>query len=173
MKQIDLREGARRQHRTVALFAVLQCWIRNLDGVVLERRHFERLLGLDRFKRKRVTWLQEDLRELFPHQAVFWITGKNSSLHSIYASRVPLDALPQGSMPTATRISRATSAGLRIARFDLWAEPSKNLNEAFEGLVPFFAERANFDERFLSSYLALLAQGQISPHTLPPTKSAT
>jgi len=52
-----------------------------------------------------------------------------------------------------------------MARFELWAEPSKNLNEAFEGLLPFFAQRANFDERFLSSYLALLAQGQISPHT--------
>jgi len=171
MKQIDLREGARRQHRTVALFAVVQCWLRNLDGVVLDRRHLERLLGLERFKGTRVDWLQEDLRELFPHQAVFWQTGKNRSLHSIFASRVSLDAMARGSMSTATRIAKATADGsLRIALFELWGEPPKNLNDAFEGFLPFFAQRANFDERFLTSYLALLAQGQISPRSLPPTK---
>lgn len=172
MKQIDLREGARRQHRVVALFAVVQCWLRNLDGVVLERRHLERLLGLERFKGTRVTWLQADLKELFPHQLVYWQKGKNSSLHSIFASRAALDAVPSGSMSTAARLARTTAdGGPRMALFELWAEPSRNLNEAFEGLLPFFAQRGNFDERFLSSYLALLAQGQISPHTLPPMKT--
>jgi hypothetical protein len=174
MKQIDLREGARRQHRTIALFAVVQCWTKNLDGIALERHHLERLLGLERFKGTRVVWLQEDLRELFPHQAVFWLHGKRGSLGSIFVSRAPLDTLPRDTMTTATRVARLTATGgPRIARFELWAEPSRNLNDAFEGLLPFFAQRANFDERFLSSYLALLAQGQISPHTLPPMKSAT
>ena len=75
-------------------------------------------------------------------------------------------------MSTTTRLARTTAdGGPRMALFELWAEPSKNLNEAFEGLLPFFAQRANFDERFLASYLALLAQGQISPHTLPPLNS--
>jgi hypothetical protein len=171
MKQIDLREGARRQHRVVALFALVQCWLRNLDGVVFERRHLERLLGLERFKGTRITWLQADLKELFPHRRVIWQKGRNSSLHSILASRATLDAMPGGSMSTAARVAGIIAAGgPRLALFELWEEPSRNLIEAFEGLVPFFAERGNFDERFLSSYLALLAQGQISPHTLPPMK---
>jgi len=57
MKQIDLREGARRQHRSIALFAVVQCWLRNLDGLVLDRQNLERLVGLERFKGTRVDWL--------------------------------------------------------------------------------------------------------------------
>jgi len=55
----------------------------------------------------------------------------------------------------------------------LWCEPSRDIDAAFEGLIPFFADRANFDERFLASYLALLAQGQISPGRLPPVEKST
>ena len=71
MKQIDLREGARRQHRAVSLYTVIQCWVRGLVGVLFRRNHLLRLLGLDRFKETRVDWLREDLRELFPHQEIF------------------------------------------------------------------------------------------------------
>jgi hypothetical protein len=171
MKQIDLREGARRQHRAVGLFAVIQCWLRGLDGLAFQRRHLERLLGLERFKSTRVEWLQEDFREFFPHQEVYWITGKNNSLSSVFVSRLPLtDALPTGTMSTSSRVAKMKPGGAKVGLFHIWAEPSRGLNDAFEGLVPFFADRANFDERFLASYLALLAQGQISPQKLPPMK---
>lgn len=171
MKQIDLREGARRQHRAVALFAVIQCWLRRLDGLAFERRHLERLLGLERFKGTRVEWLQEDFREFFPHQRVFLFSGKNNSLGSVVVSRVSLDgALPQGTMSTKVRISSIAEGGPRLGMFELWGEPDGDLRQAFEGLIPFFADKANFDERFLGSYLALLAQGQISPKSLPPLK---
>ena len=89
MKQIDVREGARRQHRAAALFAVIQCWLRNLDGLVLLRRDLERLLGLERFKGTRVEWLQEDLKDFFPHQSAFWTAGKENSLHSLFVSESP------------------------------------------------------------------------------------
>ena len=54
MKQIDVREGAKRQHRAISLFAVIQCWLKQLDGIALQRHHLERLLGLERFKKTRV-----------------------------------------------------------------------------------------------------------------------
>lgn len=171
MKQIDVREGARRQHRAVALFAVVQCWIRGLDGLAFERRHLERLLGLERFKGARVGWLREDFRDFFPHDRVYWITGKNRSLGSVITSRVSLDeAVPNGNMTTRARIAKVPEGGPKLAMFQLWAEQSRDLNKTFEMLVPFFADRANFDERFLASYLALLAQGQISPLKVPPMK---
>jgi hypothetical protein len=37
-------------------------------------------------------------------------------------------------------------------------------------MIPFFADSANYDERLLSSYLSLLAQGQIAARTIPPLK---
>lgn len=170
MKQIDLREGARRQHRAVSLFAVVQCWVNGLDGVAFERRSLERLLGLARFKRTRVEWLQEDLKEFFPYQSTYWLSSNSNSFSSLFVARVPLEGyLPVGSMTSGERIKRIKSGGPKMALFKMWAMPSqKHLQNQFEGIVPFFADAANFDERFLSSYLALLAQGQISPQNLPP-----
>src|SRR4051812_19133205 len=101
MKQIDLREGARRQHRAISLFAVIQCWSRNLDGVGFERAHLQRLLGLSRFKRTRVEWLEEDLKEFFPFTSTYWVTGASDSFHSMLISRLSLTPfLPHGSMTT-------------------------------------------------------------------------
>jgi hypothetical protein len=87
VKQIDHREGGRRQNRTVAPFAVLQCWMRNLDGIVLDRPHLERLLGLERFKGERVKWIEADFKEFFPFQEIYYYTKKQNSLCSLYLSR--------------------------------------------------------------------------------------
>lgn len=174
MKQIDLREGARRQHRSLSLFAVIQCWMRNLDGLAFQRKQLERILGLDRFKKTRVEWLQEDLKEFFPHVQTYWLTGKTNSLGSLIVARVPIaDHLPKGNMTTKARIEKMSSDAPKIGLFELWSIPSSDtLSKAFEGLLPFFSDSANYDERFLTSYLFLLAQGQISPHNLPPLKPA-
>lgn len=167
MKQIDLREGARRQHRVVALFAVVQCWLRGIEGVAFQRRQLERLLGLVRFKETRVQWMQADFKEFFPHQQVYKFSKKPNSLASLVVCRAPFVAfLPKGTMSTANRIADATGRP-KLGLFELWNEPEEELNDAFEGLLPFFADKANFDERFLASYLALLGQGQISPKNLP------
>ena len=144
MQQIDLREGARRQHRTVALFAVIQAWLRNLDGLVFQRKDLQRLLGLQRFKQTRIEWLEEDFREFLPEE------------HT------------KGEMTDKARVQRISEAGPRLAFFAIWSKPDGDmLQQTFEGLVPFFADQVNYDERFLGSYLSLLAQGQISPKTLP------
>lgn len=66
MKQIDVEEGAKRQHRTVALFCVIQCWVRGLDGVILNRSDIERLVGIERFKETRIDWITRDFAEFFP-----------------------------------------------------------------------------------------------------------
>jgi hypothetical protein len=95
LKQIDLREGARRQHRAVALFAVVQCWLRDLDGLVFDRRDLERLLGLKRFKGTRVEWMREDFKEFFPYQEVFWMSNARDSFGSLYVSRRELDGFFQ------------------------------------------------------------------------------
>jgi|SRR6267142_1952795 len=167
MKQIDLREGARRQHRAVALYAVIQCWMRGLDGVAFQRKDLERLLGLVRFKATRVDWLKQDLREYFPFIEEYYRTGHTDSLSSIFVARVPLaKALPKGTMTTAARVARIKKFGPRMGVFEMWDTPTTQVRTSFEALVPFFADRVNFDERLLAAYLALLAQGQISPTRL-------
>ena len=174
MKQIDLREGARRQHRSLSLFAVIQCWMRNLDGLAFQRKQLERILGLDRFKQSRVEWLEEDLKEFFPYVQKCLFEKKKNSLGSLIVCKVPFaEHLPQGAMTAKARIEKMSPDAPRIALFELWTIPSSDtLSKDFECLLPFFSDSANYDERFLTSYLFLLAQGQISPHDLPPLKPA-
>ena len=145
MKQIDLREGARRQHRAVSLFAVIQCWLRQLDGVAFQRSHLERLLGLDRFKQTRIDWLKEDFRDFFPYCKVIMYASKLNSLASVIVSRVQFeDVLPKGRMPTMRRIERIPTGGPRLALFELWEQPSAQvMANVFEGVVPFISDSAN------------------------------
>src|SRR5258708_2930922 len=121
MKQIDLREGARRQHRTLALFAVIQCWMRDLDGLVFERSQLERLLGLERFKQTRVKWLKEDMREFFPKQRSLWRTYPQRSFSSLYVSRKLLPPFPVDASGVDKRIEFLAGEGVRIDRFRMWS----------------------------------------------------
>jgi len=67
---------------------------------------------------------------------------------------------------------RIRPRGPKIDFFRMWSQPkSTEIENSFEGVIPFFADSANYDERFLSSDLTLLAQGQISPHNLPPLEA--
>jgi hypothetical protein len=172
MKQIDVREGGKRQHRVVALFAVLQCWTRNLDGIVFDRPHLERLLGLERFNRERIDWIKEDLEEFFPFREVYYHTRNPNSFGSLYVSRQELKgALDDGEMSDEERIKRIRKGGPRLAIFRMWDRPTDLWQEfdedKFETVFPWFEGPANYDERILASHLALLSQGQISPRSLP------
>ncbi len=74
-------------------------------------------------------------------------------------------------MTDQERIAGISPDGPKIAMFKIWTQPDKEkVLKAFKAAVPFFADAANYDERLLSSYLALLVQGQISPQSLPELK---
>jgi hypothetical protein len=169
MKQIDLKEGARRQHRAVALFATLQCWIRGLDGVCLQRRHLSRLIGLDRFKGKRIEWLKKDFSEFFEFQQLC-VSGPADSLASLFVSRTSLATMPTGTMPDEQRIASIPEGGPRLGIFQLWQQPNiiyaKRLQNDFAALLPLLTDRANYDERLLSAYTSLIFTGQMSLRSL-------
>lgn len=169
MKQIDVREGALRQHRVIALFALVQCWQRKIDGVVFMRRHMERLIGLKKFKSTRIEWMQEDIKDFFPYQEVYY-DSDTESFGSFYAARFPIaEYLPTGSMTDKERLRLLKKGSPKLERFKLWGLPDiPMLNQSFDGLIPFFSDQANYDERLVSTYLMLLAQGQISITSIPP-----
>lgn len=168
MKQIDIREGARRQHRTVGLFTMIQCWVRGIDGVAFNRVHLERLLGLERFKQTRIDWLKEDIKELFPYQEKYYRSG-GKSFHSLIVSRKKIKKhLPKGRMTTKERVQGIPSHGPDIGIFKIWKRPNKKKAEqSFSASIPFFSDYANYDERLLASYLNLLSNGQISVDSIP------
>lgn len=170
MKQIDLREGARRQHRVVALYAVLQCWSRGLDGLVIDRAQLERLLGLKRFKDTRMEWLREDFREYFRYVTLYKYTHAENSLGSLYVSMVSMEAvLPSGAMKDEARLAGIPTGGPKFEMFKIWPQPNKpETLQAFAASAPLFAEASNYDERILTSYFAMLTNGQTSLKQLFP-----
>lgn len=172
MRQIDIREGARRQHRGISLFAMIQCWSRGLDGIAFERSSLERLLGLERFKETRMDWMIEDFSDIFPYHKKYY-TMEPKSFSSLMVSRKELDGfVPKGSMSTDERISKITEGGPVIEKFKIWKIPEIQQQQRKKGnnesLAPIFGDDANFDERLLNSYLSLLISGQISIKSLPP-----
>jgi hypothetical protein len=99
----------------VAHYVAVEAWTRGLDCVVLERRHLEKMLGLERFKSVRIAWMQQDFEPWFPYQEPFFSTRARSSIGSIFLSRVPLEGvLPAGAMTVAQRVAGAGKAGIRI-----------------------------------------------------------
>jgi hypothetical protein len=168
VKQVDLREGARRQHRAIAIFAVIQCWLRNLDGIVLKRGHLERLLGLDRFKGARVDWLNEDFQEFFPYLEVLQRDGAPNSFGSLYVSRRKLaEKFPSGTMSDEERVAKLQDAGLQFGLFEIWDKSEARKALAAFQATPSYVNDMNCDESFMATYLALLAGGLISPRSLP------
>ncbi len=173
MKQIDLREGARRQHRALAVFATIQCWIRKWDGTAFERDHLERLVGLERFKGTRVEWLQEDLKDLFAFQQVLTYSSSEKFACMIISRRDFSSYWPAGTMTTEERLEGIRkNGGPVLGVFGLWPKlktwKKSKLDLEFQGLLPLLNAPANYDERLMHSFLELISGGQILPSAVFP-----
>ena len=159
-KQVEIREGARRQHRTIALYAALQCWLRGLDGIVIERSHLERLIGLQRFKRTRTQWLREDVRSYFPFVETISYVKPQGSLASLYACRIAFDLHGAKALRTSERLELIRGDGVKMEALVLWEQ--RLLPSGIDSLEPFVGH----DERVLLACLTLLAQGQMAPQNI-------
>ena len=168
MVQKKEREFARRQHRALILFLVVQCWIKKTDGLVIRRSHLERLISMERFRDKRIKWLELDLKEFFPYQKYLY-SGIPETLSSVYVSRFPLEQFSPDEVTHPKEFLEENSENRqRIALCSLWTKPKlKDLEKSVDGLHPFFTGLTNYDERLLSAYLMLLAQGQIRIGSIP------
>lgn len=104
------RAACQRQHRVLGHYLAVQAWLRGLDCIAIERADLEVYLGLERFKSERIKWLREDLKSWFPHNSAFFKSNAESSLHSIFLSRVEIGTwLSTKTMTTAQRIAKIPS----------------------------------------------------------------
>ncbi len=99
--------------------------------------------------------------------------GKKNSFGSLIVCRKPFEEfLPDGRMTSEARINNVADGGPRIGIFCAWPfgdfvfhdGPSQKV---FKKLMPFFATRRDYDERFLVTFLSLLARGQITLDDCP------
>ena len=112
------RAACQRQHRVFGHYLAVQAWLRNLDCIAVEREDLEVYLGLERFKSERVKWLLEDLRPWFPYKFAFYKASAESSLHSLFLSRVKIgNWLSTASITTVQRIGEISLDSPKTALF--------------------------------------------------------
>lgn len=107
------REAHRRSHRLLGSYLALWAWIHEADCVVLTRDQLLPFLGLERMWKKRIGWLMEDLKVLFPYSFTT-IDSKTKVYATLYLSRNPIPQAPRkGSMRDETRCAAFGQEGLR------------------------------------------------------------
>lgn len=153
MGQVDVREGARRQHRKIALFCAIYCWIKVIDGVFIERSTLSRLIGIERFKGARLDWIIEDFKEFFLYVEPVLENDYDSQPEKF--ARVLLSKV---------KTYGGTEPNKNFPMFDFdWLRSFK-----FKGIFGNAVSEANRDEMLLSCFLTLLSQGQIGPGSMFP-----
>ena len=65
--QIEVREGAKRQHLSLAMFCVLYAWEHNRQAILISEEMLKSYLGLQRLKTTRIDWLLADVRNYFEY----------------------------------------------------------------------------------------------------------
>jgi hypothetical protein len=148
----------------IGLFALIQCWEEDLDGVVITRDDFKRLVGLRKIKGARVEMLNEDLETFFKNMKNYG-DGKRRAFEGIVVSRRAIEKfLRPGLQPRSDEngnlLMKQKKGKPKIKFLKVW--PSATI--ASEGA-------ANAYERYLSTRLSQLANGQIPPRELFPQNS--
>jgi hypothetical protein len=115
---MEHRSACQRQHRVLGHYLAVQAWLRGLDCIALERQDLEKYLSLERFKSERIKWLLEDLNPWFPYHRAFYKSGAQSSLHSLFLSRVEIGKwLSTATMTTSQRIAKISKDSPKTALF--------------------------------------------------------
>ena len=170
------RDHLQQFNRKIAIFAMIQCWVKNLDGVVFSYSDLTRLYMVNSLKQSRLDIFIEDIGGLFPHCKILANYQRNRKLHkeemkyaSVWACRMPFkDVLPSGAMSTDERVQKMKGQRPAFDQFHLWPEPG---SDEFIGMTmenPFFGTCSNRDDEFLSAYLKGVADGRIGYDAIPP-----
>ncbi len=157
MDQIEIREGARRQHRGLAMFCALYCWHHKKEAVFVRKEIFLRYLGLEKMKGKRYEWVLEDVSAYFP----FVFTRNTDNKDLIVFSRIPENTLlkeKEKAIHFSPKIlGLATYPGISLI------ENGEEALKFIDNSMPFLSEIKNLHEYAITNALSLLTNGLISP----------
>ena len=164
-------------NRKIGLYALLQCWANNTDGIVIHHHHLKRFYQVDATRRTRLVTLIEDIGVYFPHCKILADYRVNFRRHetdmshaTIWASRVSFDdVLPEGRMTTADRIAKMKDKVPSFCLFEMWHTQKSN---ELSLINPLWSGISNPDEAILSNYLIGLGMGRVSHDSVPPFKQS-
>lgn len=162
MIHMNYREGAACQHRSLALFAMIQCWMKNQDGIAIQRNQLSIIFGIEKFMNERIEWLKDDFSSYFPYSRIHFDDGKKVFSHLIF-SKKNLDFLgSNNNQPIDLLINNCLIYETTIGLFSLLNRSAKN-SLAVDDELPFLRGGISYHDSVISSYLLLLSQGKITP----------
>ncbi|TAK61234.1 hypothetical protein [Methylobacter sp.] len=160
-----VREDARRQHRSLAMYCALFCWHHDKQAVFVSKDLFLQFIGLERLKDVRFEMIKEDVNPYFSF--VFQRTSKNSNANLIVLSRIPEDELMTSKekaihfKPSVFELANKYRPNSEL--FSLGEETSENSSEIIEKVFPYISSIENPYEFAISNTLSLLVGGLIDP----------
>ncbi|MDQ3081484.1 MAG: hypothetical protein M3R07_04640 [Gemmatimonadota bacterium] len=109
------REAHRRQHKLLGTYLALWSWKHGVDAVIVQREQLLSYLELERMQDKRVDWLKDDIKSLFP-DAWTTVDSKSNVYSTLYLSRRAFPhAVKTGSMSDQKRLDAFGKAGMKAA----------------------------------------------------------
>ncbi len=166
MEQVEIREGARRQHRSLAMFCALYCWHHNKQATFIEKMMLLNYLGLKRFRGKRFEWVVEDSSPYFPYVFQRDVSRRNY----VVFSKLPKSELAEKHSSAMIHFKPSV---LNLSGYNRWLfDPERN-NAAslMDESLPYLAEIGNLHEFSISNSLSLMAHGVISPTSVLAIKA--
>lgn len=141
---MEAREIARQQHRKIALYCIVYCWLKNIDSIRVGSGTPYSLTNISRIEGSRENFLIEDFKEFFQYVEIM------------------RDEKEIFDYPLLSRNERPSKSFeeidyLKIKDYlDISTSVTKLFGEDWRG-------GSNANELYMSCYLILLSQGKISP----------
>ena len=163
MEQIEIREGAKRQHRCFAMFCALYCWNHDKKIVHVKKEQFLYYLGLERLRKKRMEWFIEDGGSYFPY--IFLMKNNSQGVEHVVLSCVDKQELQTHKEKYKEKAILLNPAIFSLANYNMafLEEGGGQAQKLFEEAFPYITTVKNYHEFAILNALTLLASGSIDP----------
>ncbi len=158
VNQIDIEEGASRQHLSFAMICAIYCWHNECEATWLPFDEFEQLIGLSYTKIRRFKWVKRDVSAYFKY--IYTCDDKTGKRKLLFLSRVPqikIESNKELAIRFAPKLMDIKGHGCALD------SEEEKLDNYVSTCFPFVNSVNNKSEMAIQMSLTLLSQGMVTP----------
>jgi len=121
-KQRNLQWEAtlRRMHRLIALYSVIQCWMKGVDGLVFTHSDLIKILNIKRLEWSHLSQFATNMREFFPFVVPIWLPS-TKQVFACFISRRRIEGVPKNrQIDIPKQIAVLKQQGVDVTTFSIW-----------------------------------------------------
>lgn len=125
-RNLDWEARLRRQHRLIALYSLIQCWVKGVDGLVLTHSDLITILNIKRLEWSHLSQFATNMREFFPSVVPIWLPS-TKQVFACFISRRRIEGVPRNrQVDIPKQIAALKQQGVDVTTFSIWKlDPSK------------------------------------------------